>query len=267
MIRVGAPMVELLLEADACWRVSEGRGDGLCNVAGRVLSRRGRADGAVMCDARNSSTRGFTLIEVLLATALLAAALALGFAVLSAATATVNRGELLAQRNSLMRSASAFLRTRISSARAIAYDLDTQNGGTPILFVGEPDRMRFVADLPDYLGRGGPYLHDIRVVGDQPDRLDLTASFSQVQNSGQISENSPRKPERLVGDLKDVRFRYRAPDDTGALGDWQERWTQSDRLPLEVSIQVVPAKGAAWPELVIALPAASGAPGTPGGRR
>jgi prepilin-type N-terminal cleavage/methylation domain-containing protein len=36
--------------------------------------------------------RAFTLIEVLLATALLAAALALGFATLKAATATVNRG-------------------------------------------------------------------------------------------------------------------------------------------------------------------------------
>ena len=36
----------------------------------------------------------------------------------------------------------------------------TTASALPQRFIGEPDRMRFVADLPDYLGRGGPYLHD-----------------------------------------------------------------------------------------------------------
>ncbi|MDB6164160.1 MAG: prepilin-type N-terminal cleavage/methylation protein [Xanthomonadaceae bacterium] len=207
--------------------------------------------------------RGFTLIEVLLATALLAAALALGFAVLSAATATVNRGELLAQRNERMRATSGFLRSRIVSARAIAFALDPQ-GGTPILFAGDPDRMRFVADLPDYLGRGGPYLHDISIVGDERDHLALDVAFSQVQNSTQITEDNPRKPEPLAERLKSVAFRYRALDATGALGEWQERWTQADRLPLQVSVRITPAQGPAWPDIVVALPSASGAPGIAG---
>lgn len=200
---------------------------------------------------------GFTLIEVLLATALLAAALALGFATLSAATATVNRGEALAQNNERMRAVAGFLRNRIASARAIGFGQDPQNAG-PIRFVGEADRMRFVADLPDYLGRGGPYLHDITVVGGDRDNARLEVAFSQVQNAAQITETSPRKPEPLADGLSDVRFRYRALDDTGVLGAWQERWTQSDRLPLEVSVKVVQGDGVAWPELVIALPAANG---------
>ena len=206
---------------------------------------------------------GFTLIEVLLATALLAAALALGFAVLSAATRTVNHGELLAQRNTQMRAVSAFLRSRIASARAIAFALDPQ-ANTPLLFVGEPERMRFVADLPDYLGRGGPYLHDVSITDDQRGGKSLVVAFSQVQNSTQIDEAAPRKPDPLAVRLKDASFRYRALDDTGALGGWQERWTTSDRLPLQVSIRVVPAEGAAWPEMVIALPSANGVPS--GGR-
>ena len=202
---------------------------------------------------------GFTLIEVLLATALLAAALALGFAVLSAATKTVNHGELLAQRNTEMRAVSTFLRSRIASARSIAFALDPQ-ANTPQLFVGEPDRMRFVADLPDYLGRGGPYLHDLSITDDQRGGKSLVVAFSQVQNSTQIDETAPRKPEPLAVRLKDASFRYRALDDTGALGDWDEHWTASDRLPLQVSIRVVPAEGAAWPDIVIALPSANGVP-------
>ena len=202
---------------------------------------------------------GFTLIEVLLATALLAAALALGFAVLSAATKTVNHGELLAQRNTQMRAVSTFLRSRIASARTIAFALDPQ-ANTPQLFVGEPDRMRFVADLPDYLGRGGPYLHDLSITDDQRGGKSLLVAFSQVQNSTQIDETAPRKPEPLAVRLKDASFRYRALDETGALGDWDEHWTTSDRLPLQVSIRVVPEEGAAWPEIIIALPSANGVP-------
>jgi general secretion pathway protein J len=201
--------------------------------------------------------RAFTLIEVLLATALLAAALALGFATLKAATATVNRGEILAQHNERMRAVAGFLRTRIASARAIGFALEAQGGG-PIRFVGEPDRMRFVADLPDYLGRGGPYLHDIAVIGDERNNVRLQVVFSMVQNAAEIAEPAPRKPEVLADGLAGVQFRYRALDDTGALGAWQERWTQSERLPLQVSVKIMPSVGAAWPELIIALPAANG---------
>ena len=209
------------------------------------------------CSRHHAS--GFTLIEVLLATALLAAALALGFAVLSAATKTVNHGELLAQRNTQMRAVSTFLRSRIASARTIAFALDPQ-ANTPQLFVGEPDRMRFVADLPDYLGRGGPYLHDLSITDDQRGGKSLVVAFSQVQNSTQIDEAAPRKPEPLAVRLKDASFRYRALDETGVLGDWDEHWTTSDRLPLQVSIRVVPEEGAAWPEIIIALPSANGVP-------
>src|SRR5690606_9569616 len=67
-----------------------GRGDGATGVAGGSRSRRG--DGPVPVATVGNSQRGFTLIEVLLATALLALGLALAFATLRAATATVERG-------------------------------------------------------------------------------------------------------------------------------------------------------------------------------
>jgi len=210
----------------------------------------------------NQRNHGFTLIEVLLATALLAAPLALGFATLSAATATVNRSETLARDNERMRAVANFLRTRIASARAIGFATD-QESGTPIRFIGSSDRMRFVADLPDYLGRGGPYLHDISVTGERG-RAGLQVVFHQVQNAAAIDEAAAGKPEVLAEGLANVQFRYRALDDQGLLGEWHDEWKESDRLPLQVSVRVAQAGGAAWPELVIALPAASGgaAPGS-----
>jgi general secretion pathway protein J len=75
-----------------------------------------------------SSSRGFTLIEVLLATTLLAAGLALAFATLRAATAIANRGEALAQRSEHMRAVEGFLRHRLAATQPIAFALDQDSG-------------------------------------------------------------------------------------------------------------------------------------------
>src|SRR5690606_5693618 len=82
---------------------------------------------------------GFTLIEVLLATVLLASGLALGFATVRAATATAERGEAIAARTERMRAVEGFLRRRLAGAQTIAFAQDPTNGGT-LRFVGEPDR-------------------------------------------------------------------------------------------------------------------------------
>ncbi len=199
-----------------------------------------------------SQARGFTLIEVLLATLLLAGGLALAFATLRSATALVQRGEAMAQRSERIRSAETFLRRRIASAQLIAFATDPQTQ-QQIRFLGEPQRMRFVSDLPDYLGRGGPYLHDLGVAEGR-----LLVSFTLVQGGQAIEEAQPRPPEPLASGLRAVRFRYRGIDPEGGLGDWQDRWTTGDVLPVQVAMDIESADGARWPELVVSLAQGSG---------
>jgi general secretion pathway protein J len=202
----------------------------------------------------NRNVRGFTLIEVLLATVLLAAGLALAFATLRSATAMVQRGETIAQRNERIRAVEGFLRRRISSAQAIAFAVDP-NTQRQYRFVGEAQRMRFVADLPDYLGRGGPYLHDL-VAADGGS--ELLASFAMVQAGQAVREAQPRPPEMLADNLRAVRFRYRGLDQESKLGEWQDRWTAAESLPLQVSIDIQSADGQRWPGLVVSLAQGSG---------
>lgn len=208
------------------------------------------------------AARGFTLIEVLLATVLLAGGLALAFATLRAATVTSQRGELLAQRSERMRAVQGFLRRRIASALPIAFDID-ETTGNPLRFLGEPERMRFVADLPNYLGRGGPHLHDIAIVEDDGNAR-LAVSFSMVLAGEVIVDRDARPPEPLVPDLATARFRYRGLDEQSQLGEWSDRWEAADRLPLQVRIDIQGADGAPWPSLFIALPQAASFGGSRG---
>ncbi|MDE2408238.1 MAG: prepilin-type N-terminal cleavage/methylation domain-containing protein [Xanthomonadaceae bacterium] len=201
----------------------------------------------------NRHAHGFTLLEVLLAVTLLAAALALGFGVVRAAGATVARGELMSQRNERMRAVSQFLRTRIGGAQGIVFAFDRQSGRS-LRFEGDARSMRFVADLPDYLGRGGPHLHVLQVVDAGTGRgKALEVVFRLVQAAE--ARAPARPPEPLVEGLTRLAFAYRSLDDEGKLGPWQPRWENPDAMPMQVRVQITDTQGE-WPPLVVTLPQA-----------
>lgn len=198
--------------------------------------------------------QGFTLVEVLLATMLLAAGLALGFATVRAAGATAARGEAMAARNERIRAVSGFLRTRIGGAQGIVFNLDPATGQAQ-RFLGDARSMRFVADLPDYLGRGGPHLHELDVAGSAQAQA-LQVGFRIVVAGHAIAGKDARPPEPLADGLRSVRFAYRANAVDAQPVPWLPRWDTPEALPMQVRVQLADAQGA-WPELVIALPLAA----------
>src|SRR3546814_12867822 len=122
--------------------------------------------------------------------------------------------------------------------------------------------MRFVADLPDYLGRGGPHLHDVELF-DDGDSSRLAVSFTVVAAGRAWPEPDSRPPDTLASQLSEVHFRYRGLYEENALGEWPAQWESHGVLPLQVSIAIVAADGRRWPTLVVALlhPGAGGARG------
>jgi general secretion pathway protein J len=113
--------------------------------------------------------------------------------------------------------------------------------------------MAFVADLPAYLGQGGPYLHELRAGGSGADQW-LELALAPVQNGDVVDVAEPRPLERLAGHLRAVQFRYQGLDPQGRPSDWQSTWPWPQRLPLRVQIQIEPAQGPAWPILVTMVP-------------
>ena len=205
-----------------------------------------------MIRARRRSA-GFTLIEVLLATVLLAAGLALGFATVRAAGASAQRGEAIAERNERIRAVSEFLRRRIGGMQGLVFELDPESGESR-RFAGEAESMRFVADLPDYLGRGGPHLHALGVARDG-DGFALQVDFRMVLAGETIEGSRARPPEPLADGLRSVEFAYRGPGKDGKPAPWLYEWEHPEALPAQVRVRIVDAQGA-WPDLVVAPPAA-----------
>ena len=203
--------------------------------------------------SRPVRARGFTLIEVLLATVLLAAGMALAFAAVRSTLAISSRGEAIASGNERMRAVEGFLRRRLVSAMPLPLQRDALSGNAKV-FTGTPQQLRFVANVPNYLGRGGPYLHTLEVSGNG-DKQELRIGLTLLQNGELLEENPPRGSELLADDLKQVKLRYRGADpNTGAMGRWQDSWDLPGRMPALVSIEITPAGGPAWPPLVVALP-------------
>lgn len=202
---------------------------------------------------------GFTLVEVLLATVLLAMGLALAFASVRSAMVLTQRGEAIAAESERMRAVQGVLRRQLSGMlRSPLQPLDPAM--EPRYFVGEEQGMRFVAEVPAYLGRGGSYLHALQVVP-HDGALRLQLGLQLVQDGQVFPERPPRPPEPLLDGVRQVTLRYRGIDPVdGAMTDWLPRWEDTRRLPALVSIAVVPERGPAWPELVVAVQRAGQGP-------
>lgn len=195
--------------------------------------------------------RGFTLIEVLIATVLLALGLTLAFATITGATQATRRGEELAAWNEHVRAVEGFLRRRLAGARAVPFGIDPASG-LPTRFSGDVDRMRFISDLPGYIGRGGPSLHELRVERmPSGNGVRLTLGLAVAEPGGEPAQADPR-PEVLADDVRSVRFRYRGLGENGAPGEWSDRWAAVEQLPLLVEIQITGTDGRAWPVLTVA---------------
>jgi general secretion pathway protein J len=195
--------------------------------------------------------RGFSLIEVLMATALLAAGLALAFATIGNATSASERAEAQARQAERLRAAQGFLRRQIEGALAIPFDQDG-NSGEPIVFHAERDLLRFVAPMPGYLSRGGPYLMEFELVPGR-DGQRLLFRHYLLTPEGVIEPDAEVEAEVLLEGLRGAAFSVRALDDEGEPGPWLDRWEEIGRMPILVRLEaefIDPQ--ARWPTLVAA---------------
>lgn len=198
---------------------------------------------------------GFTLIEVLLATALLAFGLGLAIAALRSTTHSVRLSEEEATRTETVRIVQQFLRRQLAAARPSVISMDPDTFKITV-FEGERERMVFVAPMPGYLSRGGAYAQTLALAR-AGSTNELQFSARMVVAGVLIEEAQPRPPVTLLEGVQSIEFDYRGIDESGVLGSWEPQWGFPDRLPLQVRVRVqFSDPKMLWPPFVAALPLA-----------
>lgn len=199
---------------------------------------------------------GFTLIEVVVALALLAILMLGALSAIRASTQAVASGTAMIDRTNKLRVTQELLRRQIS--QTLALPVAQRSGTGEAVFVeGARDELRFVSPMPGYLGRGGPYVQQISVERGERGSQNLVYRHAMLNgwdaDDGFDDEVLP--PVILLEGVADVRIDYRALNDAGRLGEWQDRWDKPFQLPLFVRIRVEFERDApeTWPDLVIPL--------------
>ena len=194
--------------------------------------------------------RGFTLVEVVIATSLLALGLAIAFGTLRSAARASARSEETAQREEKLRAAQGFLRNQLAAALAVPFEFDSENGAATFLRARR-GKLEFVGTMPGYLARGGPYLQTLELVRGA-DGQQLRFQHQQLTSDG--AAEAERDPVVLLDGIEDASIEVRTIDEEGRPGRWQDEWSVSAQLPPQVRVSVrFRDERRSWPDLVVAL--------------
>lgn len=193
--------------------------------------------------------RGFSLVEVMLATALLATGIALAFATFANAAKATGRAEEMAQRNERLRAVQSFLRRQVEGALPLPFEFVDATGEATV-FECDGRTLRLVASMPGYLSRGGPHLQTFELVrGESGLRLEF--SHQMLTPDGPLE--AEREPEVLLDGIAEAGFEVRTLDDDGKPGAWTDDWPTQDQFPRLVRLKLrMRDPHAQWPELVAA---------------
>ena len=189
---------------------------------------------------------GFTLVELLIAIALFGLILTGLYSGLRMATRASDAGEAHATDSDELRAVMGFLRFELGQVYPLVFsDEDDQQ----VIFEGEPDRLMFVARLPQHRGVEGAYL--ISLVADQ-DRLVLRYRLTKPDRQYLFESGDTGKEVVVVPGVENVGFSYYGK--RGRSARFYSRWDDPERLPKLVRMRIRPkGRGVHWPDLIVPI--------------
>lgn len=198
--------------------------------------------------------RGFTLVEVVIALALLSLVMLGLLGAMRTLGDSGSRLDARAMRGDELRLSATFLREAIGLASPRSYqrpgDLEVRG-----YFLGNAQSLEWLGVMPARHGAGG--ISHMRLLPAQEGRV-LVLQVVPFDPQRAEPDWSQAEEAWLVEDLEQLVIQYQALE--GA--DWRNEWSVPSHLPGRVQIQIQ-AAGYAWPPLIIAVQAARpGAPAT-----
>lgn len=202
---------------------------------------------------------GFTLLELLIALTLLGMILVLLFGGLRLGVRSWDASQKQVDSLNSIRSLENFLRQELS----LIYPYVWKNASEGrVAFLGERNRLSFVAPLPSRVGGGGLYLVSVEL--QQRSKVQSIVwkhipLSSQMQNFSALAEI----PEMVLAasdldNVEEIWLTYFGQENESAAPRWLDRWENSIRLPMLIRVQVKLSNNAQWPDFVVAPMLSSG---------
>jgi len=191
---------------------------------------------------------GFTLIEVVVALALLAAMLGMAWQGLSFVLRGWDTGAEAGHRTADQRLAQNFLRRELM-------ELFPMRWKDPMMlkfaFQGERNTLKFVSSRPAGLSAGGLALVGLAVEPDGPRRKNLV--MRRALPDKEAKDFAPlEKAEGVIlyPDIDSVTFDYFGAESDLADPRWSAEWTYANRIPVLVRLKVKATDGTEQPEFI-----------------
>lgn len=197
---------------------------------------------------------GFTLIELIIAMALIGMALALGFAALRLAARSMESTDQLVNDLEEMRIARSVVQRQLSQALPIRESLTERQ----INFHGESQQLEFIAPAPSQGERMmGLYRYRLRFAAKE--RVQgLLLEYQPYEPGAVRAWPTTAESALLVSNIKEGEFAYFGTSQ-GEVEEWQSHWSRMERMPRMVRIAMIHGEQGNEPlELVVALPVERG---------
>jgi len=194
--------------------------------------------------------RGFTLIEIVVAMAILAAMMALLYSGLSFALRSWDAGDAVGRVAADRRIGEAFLRRELSELFPMRWK-DPMT--LKFAFDGERDSLRFVSARPPDVTMGGLSLVSLQVEQGANSRernlvMRRAMPDDEAKDFGPLERTDQRSV--LVPNIDSVSFSYFGSETDFADPKWTDAWTYTNRIPNLVRMRVRVADGGYLPDLV-----------------
>jgi general secretion pathway protein J len=200
----------------------------------------------VMSRAFRKTSRGFTLLELLIALAVTAAVVALMFAGVGVIGRSTERSQRVIERSERMMVVSQWLGRKFDTLRL----LSRRNENTFVnFFSGNAAGVIWVAPLPERGDAGGLYVFRTNPLRHQDGRVDLSIEAVPYDGALMALDWSRALRETLLADVRTLQWHYQ----DGQTGEWTQQWDSAKaQYPARIRVEIADAQGD-WPALVFPL--------------
>ena len=173
---------------------------------------------------------GFTLIEVLIGTTVLAILMTLLTSALFTMTRSARAGEARMEELDSVQLVHAFLRRQLQNAFPLT---EREDGDNRALFAGHADRLRFVGHLPIAEGGGLQFLEIAAANG----ALEMRYRDAWPDTPF-TSPDAEWRSRTLLPGVERTRWRYFGAADDQSLPRWTDEWVRHERLPELIRVEL-----------------------------